>query len=300
MTWKKTWDILKASLNGILDDKILKLSASLAYYTVFAMGPLLFMILLLCGFIYGKDAVQGKVFTELAGFTGKDTADQLQYIIKNAALMGKGVFAVIAGGIVLLISATSIFAEIQDSLNMIWGVKPKPKSSLIKYLQNRLLSFSIIIGLGFLAVVSLTLSALIDGLSDKILHRYPGINAVLLHGCNLVLTIGVIGLIFAITFKVLPDARVEWREVAVGALVTAVLFVLGKLGISLYISRSHVNTYYGTAGALIVVLLWVYYSSVILYFGAEFTKAYALADGKEIEAADYAVSVKWVEMSKRQ
>ncbi len=296
MTWKKTWTTLKASFNGFLDDKILKLSAALAYYTIFAMGPLLFMIVLLCGFIYGKDAIQGKVFNELAGFTGKATAEQLQYIIKNAALMGKGVAAAAIGGIILLVSATSIFAEIQDSLNMIWCVKPKPKSSLLKYLQNRFISFSIIIGLGFLAVVSLALSALIDGLGDRILVRYPGINSVILHGCNLVLTIAVIAFIFAIIFKVLPDARIKWREVIMGAVVTAVLFVLGKLGISLYIASSHVDTYYGTAGALIVVLLWVYYSSVILYYGAEFTKAYAISEGKQIEAAEYAVCITSVEI----
>lgn len=211
--------------------------------------------------------------------------------------MGKGVLAAIVGGVILLVSATSIFAEIQDSLNMIWCVKPKPKSSLIKYLQNRFISFSIIIGLGFLAIVSLALSALIDGLGNKILLRFPGVNVVLLHGCNFILTIAVIALIFAIIFKVLPDARILWREVIVGALVTAFLFVLGKLAISLYIASSHVDSYYGTAGALIIVLLWVYYSSMILYYGAEFTKAYALADGKKIEAAEYAVGIRSVEIT---
>jgi membrane protein len=132
--WRKIWGILGPSFDGFIDDKILKLSASLAFYTIFAMGPLLFMVILLCGFIYGKDAVQGRLLSELTGFIGKETAEQVQYIIKNAALMGRGIMAAIVGGVLLLISATSIFAEIQDSLNMIWSVKSKPKNSFFKYL----------------------------------------------------------------------------------------------------------------------------------------------------------------------
>jgi membrane protein len=297
--WIKIWGVLGPSFNGFIDDKILKLSASLAYYTIFAMGPLLFMVILLCGFIYGKDAVEGRVLNELTGFIGKETAQQVQYIIKNAALMGKGALAAVVGGALLLISATSIFAEIQDSLNIIWSVKSKPKNSFFKYLQIRFLSFSIIIGLGFLAIVSLTASALIDGLGDKIAMHYKWVNTLVLHGANLIFTIAIIALIFAVMFKVLPDARINWREVFVGSLVTAILFVLGKLAISIYIANSRIATYYGAAGTVIIVLLWVYYCSVILYYGAEFTKAHASADGKEIEPAEYAVGIKSVEIPRR-
>jgi membrane protein len=150
--------------------------------------------------------------------------------------------------------------------------------------------------LGFLAIVSLTASALIDGLGDKILLHYKWVNTIVLHGANLILTIVIIALIFAIIFKVLPDAKIRWREVFVGSLVTAILFVLGKLAISLYIANSHIATYYGAAGTVIIVLLWVYYCSVILYYGAEFTKSHAFARGKQIEPAEYAVGVKSIEL----
>src|ERR1700761_8446936 len=152
---KKWWPILKSSFNSFLDDKVLKLSAALAYYTVFSIGPLLLIVISLCSLLYGRDAVEGRIYGTLERFTGHDTALQLQQIIKNAALIGKGVVAAIVGGITLLIGATSIFAEMQESIDMIWDVKPKPKKSWLKYLQNRFLSISVIIGLGFLLLTSL-------------------------------------------------------------------------------------------------------------------------------------------------
>lgn len=293
---KNAWPILKACFNSFLDDKVLKLSAALAYYTVFSIGPLLLIVISLCSLLYGRDAVEGHIYGTLERFTGHDTASQLQQIIKNAAIIGKGVIAAIVGGITLLIGATSVFAEMQESIDMIWDVKPKPKKSWLKYLQNRFLSVSVIIGLGFLLLVSLAVSSLIDGLGDHLKHIFPGVTVIVFYIFNAIFSFLIITLLFAIIFKVLPDVRIKWKDVLAGSVMTAFLFMLGKFGISFYIGKSHIGTTYGTAGALIVILLWVYYSSIILYFGAEFTKAFALVTGSKIYPAEYAVNTESVEV----
>jgi membrane protein len=223
---KKLWQMLKRSFSGFNDDKILKLSASLAYYTLFSLGPLLFMVIMLAGMFYGKAAVEGRIYGQLAAFVGHDTAIQLQYIIRNAAFMGKGILAIVIGGLVLLIGATSVFAEIQDSLNMIWGVKSKPKSGLVSYLQNRFLSFSIIIGMGFLLLVSLAVSAIFDNLTGWMQTSIPSISLLLIHIAGIVLSYCFITIIFGAIFKVLPDVRIKWRDVIAGSLFTAFLFMI--------------------------------------------------------------------------
>lgn len=278
------------------DDKITKMSGSLAYYTVFSMAPLLVMIISLCGIFLGREAVEGKIVAQLSGFVGVDTAVQLQQIIKNASLAGKSTMAAVIGGITLLIGATSVFAEIQDSINTIWGLKPKPKRGWLKMIQNRLLSFSVIISLGFLLLVSLGVTAIIDGFSDRLRMHFPEVTVVVFYIINILITFIVITLIFGVIFKVLPDAKIMWRDVLAGAIATSILFMLGKFGISFYISKSNVGSTYGTAGSLVVLLLWVYYSSIILYLGAEFTKAFAVNFGSPIHPNDYAVTTKTVEV----
>jgi membrane protein len=260
------------------------------------MGPLFLMIISLTSLFFGREAVEGKIYGQLEGFIGHDTAFQLQQIIKNAAIVGKGKLAAIIGGIALLLGATSVFAEIQDSINMIWGLKPKPQKGWMMMLKNRLLSFSVIVGLGFLLLVSLSISALIDAFSARLTTAFPSASIIIFYVVNLLLSFVITTLIFGIVFKVLPDAKIKSKDVVAGALTTTVLFVLGKFAISYYISKSHVGTTYGTVGSLVVLLLWIYYSSVILYFGAEFTKAYAVAFGSAIYPNDYAVITKQVEV----
>jgi membrane protein len=296
MSAKGIWQVLKESFKGFGQDKITKLSGSLAYYTIFSMAPLLIVIIFLCGIILGQEAVQGEIFNQLNSFLGSDAAMQLQDIIKKAAISDKGTFPLIIGIITLLIGATTVFAEIQDSINMIWGLKPKPKKGWLKLLQNRFLSFSVIVSLGFILLVSLGVTAVIDGFSKSLQDAYPKVGFVIFYIINQVVTLLITGLIFAVIFKVLPDARIRWRDVIAGAIVTAVLFMLGKFAISFYISKSSVGTTYGAAGSLVVLLLWTYYSSVILYFGAEFTKAYAVRYGEAIHPNDYAVTLKTVEV----
>ena len=296
ISFKGMWEVLKNSFTGFSDDSVMKMSSSLAYYTVFALAPLLIIIISLSGIFLGKDAAEGKVYHQLENFVGSNTAVQLQEMIKNASLSGKSDIAIVIGIIMLVIGATTVFSEIQDSINKIWGLKPKPKNGMLQFLKNRILSFSIIIGLGFLLLVSLTLSTLIDGFSDSLQRIFPHITVVLFYIINLLITLLITAIIFGAIFKVLPDAKIEWKDVAAGAITTAILFMLGKFAISLYIRKSQVGSTYGAAGSLVVLLLWVYYSAIILYFGAQFTKAYAVKYGSSIHPDDYAVTTRTIEV----
>ena len=290
------WSVLKATFGGFLDDKITKLSASLAYYTVFSMGPLLVLIISLCDLFFKKEAIEGKIYAVLQDFVGQNTATQLQEIIKNASITGQSFTAAIIGIILLVLGATSVFAEIQDSINDIWGLKAKPKRGWVKMIQNRFLSFSVIISLGFLLLVSLAITGIIEGISHRLQAKFPQVTVIIFYILNLLLTFGISMLIFAVIFKVLPDAKIKWKDVMAGAFVTALLFIIGKFGISIYISQTKVGSTYGAAGSLVVLISWVYYSSIILYLGAEFTKAYAVAYGSQIYPNDYAVTIKQVEV----
>lgn len=299
-TFKKIWKVLKDSFNGFSDDKVLKLSAALAYYTVFSIGPLIIVVIYLAGIIYGREAIQGSIFSHIEGLVGADAAQQIQNMIKNAVLNNKGNVAAIIGVVTLILGATGVFAEIQESVNMIWGLKPKPKKSWLKMIMNRLLSFSVIVSLGFILMVSLILTGLIEALMGRLQAYFPHVTIVLVYIVNLLITFIIISTLFAIIFKVLPDAKIKWRDVLTGSMVTAVLFMAGKFAITFYIGSSNIGGTYGAAGSLVVLLLWVYYSSVILYFGAEFTKAYAANFGSPIHPSEYAVWVKNIEVEEQK
>ena len=268
-------ELLKESFRGFSEYKVPKLSASLAYYTVFSLGPLLIVIIFLTSIFLGREAVEGSIYAQIQGFVGDDAAKQIQDIIKNASITGKGTVAAIIGIVTLLIGATSVFGEIQDSVNDIWGLKPKPKQGWLKLIKNRLLSFGIIGSLGFLLLVSLAITAVVEALGKRLEAAFPNVTVVVFYITNLVLTLGVTTLLFAVIFKVLPDARIKWKDVWAGAITTSILFMIGKFAISFYISKSDVGSTYGAAGSLVILLVWIYYSSIILYFGAVFTKAYA-------------------------
>jgi membrane protein len=285
---KLVWAAFKDSFKGFSTDKITKLSASLAYYTVFSLGPLLIVIIFLCSMILHREAVEGTVYSHIRGFIGSDAAKQIQDIIKNASVTGKGGFAATIGIITLLIGATTVFGEIQDSINGIWGLKPKPKAGWFKLVKDRLLSFGLIATLGFLLLVSLGATAVVEAIGNRLKNAFPNVTVVIFYIINLVLTIGVTTALFAVIFKVLPDAKIKWKDIWPGAIATSILFLLGKFAISFYISKSNVGSTYGAAGSLVILLVWVYYSSIILYFGAEFTKTYALKKGARIVPTEYA------------
>jgi membrane protein len=296
VTWKGVWGLLKDAFQGFSDDKVIKLSGALAYFTVFSIGPMLIVIIFFADIFYGREAVEGTIFGQIKGFVGSDAAAQIQEIIRNASLSGQGSITGVIGSITLLVGATTVFAEIQDTINTIWGLKPKPKKGWLKMILNRLLSFSIVVSLGFLLLVSLVITGLVEALSNRLLHIFPDIALIVIYVINLIITFLVTTLLFGIIFKVLPDAIIKWRDVLTGAMVTAVLFMLGKFGITFYIGTSNITSAYGTAGSLVIILVWIYYSSIILYFGAEFTKAYAATYGGFIQPNQYAVWVKQVEV----
>ncbi len=297
ITLKGLWQVLKNSFKGFFDNKVLKLSASLAYYTIFSLGPLLIVILYLCGKFLGREAIEGGIYREMENFVGSDTALQLQQIIKNAAISGQSGISAVIGIITLLIGATTVFAEIQDSINSIWGLKPKPgKNTWWQMVKIRLLSFGVIGSLGFLLLVSLGVSALLEGLNERLIQKFPEVAVIVFYVLNVFISFAVISILFAVIFKVLPDAKIKWRDVMAGSIATALLFMLGKFGISFYISKTNIGSTYGTAGSLVVLMVWIYYSSTILYFGAEFTKAYAVKFGSSIYPNSYAVIATTVEV----
>ena len=290
--------ILKETLQGFIDNRALKFSASLSYYTIFSLAPLLLLMISLASVFFGRDAIQGQVFGEINGLIGNQAAAQIQDIIKNMELSGKTNFAIIVGGITLLIGATTVFGEIQDSINIIWKVKAKPKRSWLKWLEDRLLSSSLIAGLGFLLIVSLMINGLLLALSEWLKNYFPDVTLIIFQIINVIISFGVITMLFGVIFKVLPDAKIAWKDVSAGAFFTACLFMLGRFLIGLYVDFSGTGSAYGAAGSLIVILVWVYYTAAILYFGAEFTKVYAEFMGARIEPADYAVYVEQYEKEK--
>ena len=288
--------MLVHTFNGFVDNKVLKLSGSLAYFTVFSIGPMLLVMIFLADVFYGRVAVEGRIFHQLNGLVGPVAANQIQDIIRNATLSGKTTLTAIIGFTTLLIGATTVFSEIQDSINSIWNLKPKPKKGWLKIIMNRLLSFSVVVGLGFVLLVSLIVNGLIEGLMDRLQQNYPDLTVRLVYIFNILITFIVITLLFSVIYKVLPDAKIKWKDVLIGSMSTAVLFMLGKFAMTFYIGQSDIGSTYGTAGSLVVLLLWVYYSSVILYFGAEFTKSWAAMYGSRIYPTQYAVWVKHVEV----
>jgi membrane protein len=289
------WKILKDTFRGFTDDKALKLSASLSYYTVFSLGPLLLLLISLVGFFLGKEAIQGQLFAEINGLVGNKAALQIQELVQNLELSGKTTSAIIIGIITLIVGATSVFSEIQDSINTIWRVKAKPKRGWVKLLKDRLLSSSLIIGLGFLLIVSLIVNGALQALNDLLKSYFPDVTVIIFNIINIIISFIVITVLFGVIFKVLPDVKIHWKDVRMGAFFTACLFMLGRFLIGLYIETAGTESTYGAAGSLIVILVWVYYTAAILYFGAVFTRVYADFIGLKIEPAEYAVYVEQTE-----
>ena len=288
---KKIFFLLKETGSAFNQDNCIKLSASLSYYTIFAIGPLLIIIISLSSIFYGREAVQGKLYGQISGLIGSEAALQIQDIIKNSHYSSNGFIGTIVGTGILIIGATGIFTEIQDSINFIWSLRAKPKRGLVKFLINRLLSFSLIVSLGFLLLVSLIVSALMDLLSDRLTHFFPHTMVYIFYLINLAIIFIIISILFAIIFKVLPDGKIKWKDAFIGASFTAILFIIGKAGIGYYLGRSNLGATYGTAASVIIILTWVYYTAIILYFGAEFTKVYALEFGGGIVPDETAVFI---------
>ncbi|MEG0915853.1 MAG: YihY/virulence factor BrkB family protein [Myroides sp.] len=289
--FKTAFGILKETVSTFMDNKGLKLSASLAYYTLFSMAPLLLLVISLAGAFFGKEAIEGSVFAELNGLVGNEAATQIQQIIKNMELSGSTTLSLVIGAVSLIIGATTVFGDIQDSVNKIWSVKAKPEKGWLKLVKDRLLSGSIIIGLGFLLIVALVVNGAVSAFDYILKGWLPDFSVVMLTALTALVNFLVLALLFGVIYKVLPDAKIKWRDVRAGALFTAALFMLGRYVIGIYIDKADVGSPYGAAGSLIIILIWVYYSAAILYISTSFTKVYAAAKGENIKPSDHAVYV---------
>lgn len=276
---------------AFVHDNAFKLSASLSYYTVFALGPLIIIIISLAGIFFGRDAVQGQMYEQINELIGNDAALQVQQIVSNIQHTRITTAGAIIGSVFLFIGATGVFVEIQDSINYIWSVKAKPKKGWLKFLMNRLLSFSLTLGLGFILLVSLIINAILGLLSDRLERIFPNEDIDLIHIASNFLLMAITTGLFAVIFKVLPDAIIAWKDAFRGAALTALLFILGKMLIGYYVKKANLGVTYGTAASVIIILLWVYYSALILYYGAEFTKIFALHEGSGIRPKTTAVFI---------
>ncbi len=287
---------LKQVFTEFVEDDILKYSASLAYYTVFSIAPVLIVIISVCGALFGKQAIQRQLYGHINELIGSEAAIQVQDTIKNIHLTGNNIFATIVGIIVLLIGATGIFGEVQDSLNRIWGLRIKTKKTWWKLIINRVLSFSLIISIGFVMMVSLLLNALISAFGNFLARYFSEFSVIFLQLTDSVLTFVITTFLFSLMFKVLPDAKIKWKDVLIGGLITSVFFTLGKLAIGYYLGSSNIASVYGAAGSIMIIMVWVYYNSIILYLGAEFTKVYAKLYGGKIFPNEYSEWIKTEEI----
>ena len=277
-------------------DNILKYSASLAYYTVFSIAPLLVIVSTLSGIFFGKEAINGEVYKQLKGLVGSAAAIQIQDIIKNIHLTGNNFFASVISIVILLIGATSIFGEVQDSLNKIWGLRVKTKKIWWRLIVTRLLSFSLIVSIGFIMIVSLILNAIVSAFGNFLSRYLHHFSVYFIQTTEAVLSFIVASFLFSLMFKLLPDAKIRWKDVLFGGFITAIFFTLGKFAIGYYLGKSNLTTLYGAAGSIIIIMVWVYYSSIILYLGAEFTKVHANLFGRKIQPNEYA---EWVTIEEK-
>ena len=300
MSFKKAFtsifQYIKQVFKEFSADNILKYSASLAYYTVFSIAPLLVIVSALLGFFLGKEAMEGQIYYQLNHLVGNLAALQIQDIIKNIHLNSNNYIASVISIIILFIGATSIFGEIQDSLNKIWGLRIKTKRVWWKLILTRVLSFSLIISIGIIMIVSVLLNTLVNAFGKIISNYLENYSSYFIEITEAVLSFFITGFLFSLIFKILPDAKIRWKDVLLGGFVTAIFFTIGKIGIGFYLGKSNLTTLYGAAGSIIIFMLWVYYSSIILYLGAEFTKVQAKLYGGNIIPNEYA---EWVQLEEK-
>jgi membrane protein len=293
MKAKTLWEILKETGSDWSKDNATRLAAALAYYTVLSIAPLLVVAVSVAGLVFGEDAAKGQIAGQLSAVVGPQAGAGIQTLLSNAKSPEDGTLGSIIGIVVLLFGASGVFGELQASMNGIWKVEPKPGLGIWGWLRARFFSFSMVLGVAFLLLVSLLLSAVLAGMAGAFSHALPG-GAVLWEGVNFVVSFGVITVLFALIFKVVPDVQIQWKDVWIGAAVTALLFTVGKFGLGLYLGRASVASPYGAAGSLIVLVIWVYYAAQILFMGAEFTQVYARHRGSRIAPSEHAQPIEVV------
>jgi membrane protein len=285
---RETKSLLKATFEEWKEDDALTWGAALSYYSVLSLAPLLLILLSVAGLVFGKEGVEGQVMDQIRRLMGSQGAEAVAAILENADRPGVGSFAAVAGIVMLLLGASGVFAQLQKALNDMWEIEPAPDQGLKALVRARLLAFGIVLAIGFLLIIALVVSAGISAMATYADENLPG-GSVLAHVINLVLSVVILAFLFGLIYKFLPDVRIAWKDVMVGAVCTAALFTLGKFLIGLYLGHSSVGSSYGAAGSLVVVLVWVYYSSQIFFFGAELTQVWARRYGSRILPDEHAV-----------
>ena len=282
--------IFKSSFKAWNAQDPFRQSAVIAYYAVFSLPALLVVIIAVAGFIFGREAVTGQLSAQIGKMMGADTAKQIEEMIANAAIGNKSVWATILAVITILIGASGVFVQLQKSLNMIWEVKAATgKKAILKLLQTRLLSFGMILSIGFLLIISLVITSLISFFGDWMNAQLPDMAVIIMQVLNFLISFGIITLLFALMYKYLPDAKIKWNEVWVGAILTSILFSIGKQALGFYFGKADPSSAYGAAGSIVLIMLWISYSCMIFFFGAEFTRQYTTWGGKKIEPTEEAV-----------
>lgn len=272
---KSLWKLLKTIVIKWLDDDPFQSAAALSYYTLFSLAPLLIISIAVAGFVFGHEAAHNQIVMTIQGLVGRESAEAVQAMIQSASNRPEsGMLSSLIGGIVLLFGAGGVVGQLQTSLNAIWGVKAQSDSGVHEFIRRRFISFAMVLAVGFLLLVSLTISALISG-AAQFMGGLIGEAALIAHVLDILLSFGFITLLFATIYKLLPDVEIQWNDVLTGAAMTSVLFTIGKSLIGLYLGSSAITSIYGAAGSIITVLLWVYYSALIFLLGAEFTQVYA-------------------------
>ncbi len=283
-------NMLKLSFNDWMEDKALRLSAALAYYSIFSLAPLLVIAIGIAGLMIGKEAATGQLYGELRQYLGAAPAEALQAMVESANKPKQGVIATVLGFMTLLLGASGVLGQLKDAMNTIWEVETKGQAGLMGMLRDKLLNFGMVLVIGFLLLVSLLLTTAVSGLNHQLESLLP-LPAFVWGAIGFVVSMGIVTALFGMMFKVLPDVEIGWRDVWVGAVTTALLFEIGKTGLGWYLGRESTASPYGAAGSIVLLLLWVYYTSCILFFGAEFTQVYALDRGRVIKPASNAQSV---------
>jgi membrane protein len=295
---RRSWEVLKQTVLNFFQDDSFSYASSIAFYTIFSLPAILIISLSVGSTFYERDVVQKELINQVARLIGPESAGDVEEILINAALDSTGTFAKIVGIATLVFSATTVFISLQTSLNKIWGIKPKPERGFVKYLLDRLISLAMVISIGFILLVSLVIDTVLVVVQTGLSKVLAGWTLYIVTTLNVLISLALITVIFALMFKVLPDAKIKWRDVWVGAIVTTAFFTLGKYLIGFYLGNSSVNSAYGAAGSLVIILVWVYYSTVIFLFGAELTSVYAEKTGSEIKPYHHAVKVQFVEVEK--
>jgi len=285
------WNLLKATLGEWWNDNPFRLAASLAFYTIFSLAPTLVFAVAIAGLVFSEDQARTQIARQLGELIGGEGGKAIAQVLKESRGIGGNPTAVFLSLFTLILGSTAVFAELQSALNLIWDIEVKPGRSMIKgFLRDRILSFAIVLAVGFLLLVSLLVSAALSAIQTYMQSRmgsFPWVWQIV----NLVVSIGIATLLFGMIYKYLPDVKITWKDVGVGAAVTSLLFSIGKFLIGLYLGRTAVASMYGAAGSFVILLFWVYYSALICFFGAEFTQVYARRYGSQIRPQDHAFRV---------